>query len=103
MCPTIRPVTDLNPGAMNALVQLMTGQANYEQLDEDALLAILAMCADGRTARYRAATRLNDSGKTFAQIVDLLKQKYDVTVHEATVARWAKRPDVDRRRRRSAE
>ena len=78
----------------------MSGELNYDEMTDDQLVAILAICADNRLAQYEAASRLNDRGKTFAQIVELIHAKRDVTVHEATVARWAKRPDIDRRRHR---
>jgi hypothetical protein len=90
----------LTPEVMNALVRLMSGEIEDEELTEDVALTILAICADNRMAQWKASTYLNDHGKTFAQIVAMLREQKGVSVHEATVARWAKRPDVDRRRRR---
>lgn len=78
----------------------MSGETDYGELTEDELVTILAICADARMSQYRASVELNDRGKTFAQMVDMVKAKRrDVTIHEATLARWAKRPDPDRRRR----
>ena len=87
---------------MNALVRLMSGELDYDAMNDDELVAILAICADNRRAQYEAASRLNDRGKTFAQIVELIQARRHVAVHEATVARWAKRPDIDRRRHRGS-
>ena len=79
---------------MNALVQLMSGETNYEALDDEALFALGAACAVSRETLYRVTTLLNDRGYTFAQIGD----KWHV--HEATASRWARPPVEDRRRRR---
>ncbi len=105
-CLTIQPVTGPSAEVMNALVRLMSGETDYGELSDDELVTILAIHAAGRMSQYRAATELNDRGKTFAQMAELVKAKLakaenaDAAVHEATLARWAKRPDPDRRRRR---
>lgn len=92
-------MTGLSSEVMNALVRLMSGETDYGELTEDELVTILAICADARMAQYRASVELNDRGKTFAQMADLIKGR-KVRIHEATLARWAKRPDPDRRRHR---
>ena len=86
---------------MNALVRLMSGDTDYGELSDDELVTILAICADSRMSQYRAATELSSRGKTFAQMAALVKAKNAAAaVHEATLARWAKRPDPDLRRQR---
>lgn len=91
-------MTGLSSEVMNALVRLMNGETDYGELSDDELVTILAICADVRLAQYRASVELNNRGKTFAQMAGLVKGR-KVTVHEATLARWAKRPDPDLRRR----
>ena len=96
-------MTGLSSEVMNALVRLMSGETDYGELTEEELVTILAICADARMAQYKASTELSSRGKTFAQMAELIKAK-NRSVHEATLARWAKRPDPDRRRSRpSAE
>lgn len=97
--PKIRPVTGLSSEVTNALVRLMSGETDYGELTEEELVTILAICADVRTAQYKASTELSNRGRTFAQMAELIKAK-NKSVHEATLARWAKRPDPDRRRHR---
>ena len=95
-------MTGLSSEVMNALVRLMSGETDYGELTDDQLVTILAIHASGRLSQYRAATTLNDRGVTFAQMAERVKAKNaDAAVHEATLARWAKRPDIDRRRHRS--
>lgn len=97
----IRPVKGMSSEVMNALVKLMSGDTDYGELTEEQLVTILAICADSRMSQYRASVELNSRGKTFAQMAALVKAKNpDATVHEATLARWAKRPDPDLRRHR---
>lgn len=93
-------MTGLTTEVMNALVRLMSGEIDYGELTDDQLVTILAICADNRMAQYKASTELNDRGKTFAQMAELIKTTKQVAIHEATLARWAKRPDIDRRRHR---
>ena len=100
-------MADLNPDEVtDALVRLMKGAVDPDELDEHRALGILAMCADQRKAAHIAATWLNErggaegKGLTFEQIVERLHADYDVEVHRATVARWAQPPGPDRRRRR---
>jgi hypothetical protein len=102
LCPTIQLVAGLTSEVIDALVRLMKGEVDFDKLDEREVLAILAMGAENRTMLYRAATRLNQQGqgRTFAQIAELLKTEFGVEVHEATIARWAKPPGKDLRRRR---
>ena len=89
-------MTGLSSEVMNALVRLMSGEADYGEMTEEELVTILAIHAAGRMSQYRAAVELNDRGKTFAQMAELVKAKNpDFAVHEATLARWAKRPDPD--------
>jgi hypothetical protein len=96
-------VAELDPEVIDVLVRIMKGAVNPDELDERSAVSILAMCADPRTAAYVASTWLNDQGLTFEQIAERVKAEYNIDVHRSTVARWAKRPDVDRRRRRRTE
>lgn len=88
-------VTDWTPEVTNALVRLMNGEQTYDEMDDEALLAVAAISAMGREALYEVTTRLSARGWTFAQIAEKLG------VHEATASRWAKPPAEDRRRRKS--
>lgn len=88
------PVAGLTPEVLDALVKLMRGELDYDALDDDALYALGAACATARQTLFHVTTRLNDRGKTFAEIAERLD------VHEATASRWAKPPAEDRRRRR---
>lgn len=100
-CPTIRPVTGPYAEVMNTLVRLMNSETDYGELTDDELVTILTICADSRMCQYRASTELSNRGKTFAQMAELVKARNAAAaVHEATLARWAKRPDPDRRRHR---
>lgn len=99
-------MADLTPGVIDALVRLMTGAINPDELDERQALGILAMCADPRKAAHIAATWLGDrggpegKGLTLDQIVERLRDEYGAEVHRSTVARWTGPVGVDRRRRR---
>ena len=91
---TILPVAGLTPEVLDALVKLMRGEVDFDDLDDEALYALGAVCANSRETLYQVTTRLNDRGRTFAQIAERLG------VHEVTASRWAKPPAEDRRRRR---
>jgi len=87
-------VTGLTPEVLDALVRLMSGNVDYDTLDDEALYALGKACAAARATLFEVTTRLNDRGASFALIGERLG------VHEATASRWAKPPAEDRRRRR---
>jgi hypothetical protein len=96
--PTLRPRRVRNVRTdrpQSALRSSDNGEQTYDEMDDEALLAVAAISATGREALYEVTTRLSARGWTFAQIAAKLG------VHEATASRWAKPPAEDRRRRKS--
>lgn len=81
-------MADLTPEVINALVRLMRNEVDLNGLDDDALLALGAAAHSGPATLARVVRQLNARGWTFAAIGDKLG------VHEATVSRWAKRPEA---------
>lgn len=79
-------MADLTPEVIDALVRLMKGEVDYDDLDDERLLAIGAAVQDGPDTLARVVRSLSARGWTFAAIGERLG------VHEATVSRWAKRP-----------
>lgn len=92
-------MADLNPEVWNALVQLMNGDIDVEQMTDEQLFQIAAAAqpAVARENLHRALTELNRRGLRFSDIGEVLG------IHGATAARWAKPPAEDLRRRRATE
>ncbi|MDN5854369.1 MAG: helix-turn-helix domain-containing protein [Actinomycetia bacterium] len=78
-------MADLTPEVINALVRLMNDDTQLDTLDDDALLAVGHMAAEGTELAGRVAALLNARGGwPFAKIA------HAWGVHESTVFRWAK-------------
>lgn len=77
---------ETNPEVLNALVRLMNGDTDLEQLDKAALYALAAAARGGRLLLQRVVTELNRQGETFAEIGE------HFGVAESTAYRWAKTP-----------
>lgn len=92
-------MTDLNPEVWNALVRVMSGDVDVENLSDAELLKLAAATRPdvARSTLHRALTELNRRGNRFSQIAE------ELDVHEATAARWAKPPAADLRRRKAGE
>lgn len=78
-------MADPTPEVIDALVRLMNGETDFDELDDDRLLALGAALQSGPVTLARVVRSLNARGWTFAAIGERLG------VHEATVSRWAKR------------
>ncbi len=85
-------MADLTPEVMNALVRLMNGEVDLDDLSNDELFALAAAAAGGRDLLHRVVVKLNDRKITFAQIGERLG------VVESTASRWAKPPSPPGRR-----
>lgn len=79
-------MADLNSEVIDALVRLMNGETDLDEMDDERLLALGAALQGGPVNLARVVRCLNARGWTFAAIGERLG------VHEATVSRWAKRP-----------
>ncbi len=77
---------ETNPEVMNALVRLMNGDTDLEQLDKVALYALAGAARGGRLLLQRVVAELNRRGDTFAEI----GTRFGVA--ESTAFRWAKTP-----------
>jgi hypothetical protein len=90
-------MADLSSEEWNALARLISGQVDYDAMNDESLFALAAAAAYGRETLYQVTRRLNDRGHTFSEIGQRLG------VAEATASRWAKPPAADRRRRRGEQ
>lgn len=90
-------MADLTPEVMNALVRLMKGEVDLNELDADGLFAIAEAAKGGRQTLHEVTLVLRAKGYTFAQIGDRLG------VTESAASRWVKPPSPPGRRPRSED
>jgi uncharacterized protein YaiI (UPF0178 family) len=89
-------VADLTPEVLNALVRLMNGEVDLNEMETEELYRlVISLQPDlAKTTLAKALAILNERGERFAVIGER------IGVHEATASRWAKPPTGDLRRRR---
>jgi DNA-binding NarL/FixJ family response regulator len=89
-------VADLTPEVMNALVRLMKGEIEYDELGDDALFDLAQASRRGQLTLHEIVVKLRERGHSLAQIGERLG------VTESAVSRWTKRPQPPGRRRQGA-
>lgn len=90
-------MADLSPEVMNALVRLVRGEIDYDDLSDDELFALAEASRRGRTTLHEVTLKLRARNYTFAQIGERLG------VTESAASRWVDPPQPPGRRRRDEE
>lgn len=79
-------MADLTPEVINALVRLMNGDTNYDEIGDDDLFALGEASRRGRKTLHEVVLTLKKRGYTFAQ----MGERWGVT--ESAASRWVNPP-----------
>lgn len=90
-------MADLSPEVIHALVRLMKGEVDYDDLSDDDLFTLGAASRRARQTLHEITLKLRERGYTFAQIGERLG------VTESTASRWVEPPSPPGRRPRGGE
>jgi DNA-binding MarR family transcriptional regulator len=90
-------VADLTPEVMNALVRLMKGELDYDDLTDEQLLDLASASRRGQLTLHEIVVELRKRGWLFADIGERLG------VTESAASRWVEPPRPMGRPRRDGQ